>query len=131
MSAILFNGTLTASFQATKAVMVSAAELAFTVDLELTVAGAPTSVVYYLEFGEDPSPAGKWYREIAEEDAGGGVVAMPFVLRTLQPNAGGNLPVGITRVDAEFKRRHKLARVQIASPGNVKALITTPFGRAI
>jgi hypothetical protein len=125
MSATMFNGPLSSGYRPTKAVLISATE--FTVDFELVISGSTATVQYYLEFGEDPDPNAKWYREIAEEDAGGGVVLMPVVIRSLAANAGGNLPVGTHLLDAEFKRRHRFVRLQLSSAGTVACTVTAPF----
>jgi hypothetical protein len=125
VSAILFQGPLTAQFQPTKCFMITATEPVF--DFEIVVSGSTTVVQYYLEFSPTQDANGKWYREIAEEDVGGGVVNMPAVVRTLLDNAGSNLPVGMHRFDAEFKRRHQFIRLQLMSPGTATCIITAPF----
>ena len=124
----LFKGPLSATFQATKWLAISAREI--TIDFDLTCSSGPSTVQYYLEFANDP--AGPVYREVAQEDAGGGVVLMPVVVRTFADNGGTNLPDGRYFLDTEYVRRHRLVRVQIkASAGTVRAEITAPFGLGV
>ncbi len=121
----LFNGPLSSSYRATQWLAISSREI--TLDFELACSGGPSTVEYYLEFSNDPS--GPAYREIAQEDAGGGVVLMPVVVRTFADNNGTNLADGTHFFDTEYVRRHRLVRVQIrATAGTVRAKVTAPFG---
>jgi hypothetical protein len=100
---------------------------------KLVVTGTPSAVIqYYLEFGDDPAPDGVWYREVAEEDQGGGNVLQPIVVRTLEGPASAALPAGTYLLSAQFRREEQMARLQIkASAGAVVAVVTAPFGQII
>ncbi len=125
---ILFNGPITASFAPTKAFAIQARE--FTVDFVIVASSGPSTVQCYCEFAE--APAGPWFREIAQEDAGAGVVLMPEVVRTFAVSGGSNLPDGTYNLDAQFIRRHKLVRLQLAVPtGAATMKVTAPFGLAV
>jgi hypothetical protein len=83
------------------------------------------TVQWYLEFtGGDPNDAAtQWYREVSEESAGGGAVAMAPVVRTFTVTAVSRA------LSTQFVRKHKLARVQIsASIGTPRAMVFAPFG---
>ncbi len=127
MSLLLFNGPLTGSFVATQPFAISARE--FTLQFELETSGGPSTVEYYLEFGD--APAGPWYREIAQEDGGGGVVLMPMVVRTFADNNGTALADGTHLLDSEYVRRNRLVRVRMrVTAGAARAKVQAPFGIA-
>ena len=122
---ILFNGPLTASFKETKVFAIQARE--FTIDFMIVASGGPSTVQCYCEFAEELT--GPWFREIAQEDGGAGVVLMPAVVRTFAVTGGSNLPDGTYNFDAQFIRRHKLVRLQMAVPtGAARVKVTAPFG---
>jgi hypothetical protein len=122
----LFNGALSASFKATKALLIAGVDATF--GFEITVVTAPAVIEWYLETGEAPS--GPWFREIAEEDTGLGAIKMPEILRTFTDNGGSTLAVGAHFLDAEFKRRRPMVRIQmrLASGGPATVSVTAPFG---
>jgi hypothetical protein len=78
-------------------------------------AGADGVVDWYFEFTDDSTgSAPLWYREVAEENAGGGVVSMPLVVRTFEKAGGGALPAAATYYfSTQFERFHKIFRIQI------------------
>ena len=129
MGTQLFNAPLTSSFQPTQAILLAAENL--TLDFFFTVT-VNANVAWYLEFTEgDPTAASTlWARETAEEDPGGGVVAMPLVIRTLQQNGGGVLAPGTYGISAQLVRKHMYARAQIrASVGTITTMqVVAPFG---
>lgn len=125
---VIFNAALTSAFQPTRAFLIEANEITFYFDLTVTVAAA--TVEWYMEFTQSPGGSSPvWRREIAEEDAGQGVVLMPAVVRTFADNGSNNLAVGGHNFDAEFKRRNRFCRVQMKNTGGaVRAKVTIPFG---
>jgi len=131
MSVQLYNSNLTNVFQPTRPILMVGETL--TLDFLFTVTGGVgTSIAWYLEFSSDPA-ATLWFREIAEEVAGAGVVAMPLVIRTLQTNGSGTFAAGTYAVSTQLIRKHQYARLQIRTPaGTVSSmLITAPFGLAV
>lgn len=121
----LFKGPLPATFTPTAWLAITARE--FTIDFDLTCSSGPSTVEYYLEFAN--APTGPAYREVAQEDAGEGVVLMPEVVRTFSNSGSAVLADGHYFFDTEYVRRHRLVRVQIrAAAGTVQAQITAPFG---
>ena len=109
----IFNATVNVGFQVTDPVMLVGESFSF--DFLITVTTA-AKIEYFLEFtGADPNDAAtQWYREVAEEDVGSGVVNMPVVVRDFQENAtGAVLPVGVHALSNQFTRRHLFARAQI------------------
>ncbi len=133
MSSIVLRKStrLTTSFVPTKGFAIVACRVSFR--FKFTVAaGTPAVIEYYMEFGEDPNPAGVWYREMAEEDAGNGVVAQPTVVRTLQDVNGATFAAGTYSLSAQFRREEQLARMQIkASAGVVTMEVSAPFGQLL
>lgn len=126
----IFTAALNPAFAVSAPFMIAAdrAELFFDLDV---AAGPPAVVQWFLEFtdGDPYSPTALWRREIAEEDAGGGVVNMPKVIRAFAENGGAPLAAGIHNLDADFVRFGPFCRVQIrAVAGSVKAEIATPTG---
>lgn len=127
----IFNKTLTDTFAVSQPFLI--ANNTITLDFKLDVTAGPASVEWYLEFGEDPSASGEWYREMAQEDPGGGVVLVPEVVRTFANNGASDLTSPATYFfDTELVRRHKLARVQIrvtdVDTMTVVATIRSQFG---
>ena len=122
----LFKRTLTTAYQPTAAFAINAFELTLLWEA-VVAAGTAGSIEWYLEFSDDNV---KWYREVAEEDVGGGVVGMPLVVRTFKANGGAALPAGATtRMDTEFRRRNALCRVQVkASAGSVQLTLSVLDG---
>lgn len=115
--------TLTAGYQASNPFMV--ADLTAVIHAKLVVSSSPAAVTWYLEYSDDLVD---WFREVAEEDAGGGAVLMPIVIRTFADNAGTTLAVGTSNLAAQLTRQARFIRVQIASAGAVVATLVAPFG---
>lgn len=132
MGTQIFNKVLTTSFVASSPIIISAGR--FSIDFLITVAGGAATVVFFLEFAEDDpnAAATKWFAEVAEEDAGAGVVSMPKVLRTFADNAGTTLAVGTHKLSVQFTRQHQFARFSMKeSTGGAVAttvVATVPFG---
>lgn len=125
----IFDAPLTTSFQASSPVLMQDKHVALDFLIVVTVLAA---VEWFLEFtGEDPNAAAsQWYREIAEEDNGGGQTDMPIAVRTFRAAGGTNLPAGTHPLDAQFQKVHKFFRVQIrAASGTVtRTRIQAQFG---
>lgn len=130
---LMNNAPLSGSFRASSWLAIQNRE--FTLDFKLVVAGAAASVEYYLEFSSNPlNSAVPVFREVAQEDGGGGQVLMPAVVRTFAENGGTTLPIGTHMFDTEYVRRHRTVRVQIRVTGegaSARATITAPFGLAV
>lgn len=118
---IIWNGPLSASFQPSLPITISADKLVL--DFDITVGGrTPLTVQWYPEFAEgDVAPssgAARWYREVAEEDIGNGDVRMPLSIRRFTTNGtDAGLPPGTYRVSVQLKRTHMFARIQIQGDG--------------
>ncbi len=131
MSNVLFKRALTTAFQPTRAFAIEAGRVVFRFDLTVT-GSTPAVVQYYMEFGEDPDPAGAWYREIAEEDQGAGAVLQPTIVRTLQGVAGASFAAGVYKLGVQFRRDEQFVRLQIkATAGAVHATIEAPYGQLV
>jgi hypothetical protein len=120
------NVALTAGYVASKGLVLSGDTL--TLNFLLKCSGGPSTVTYFLEFSEDGVT---WYAEVAEEDAGKGVVSMPKVVRTFADNNGTAIADNAAfAVSCQFKRRMLMARVQMAaSAGTVLVTsLTAPYG---
>jgi len=119
------NGvTLGGSNTATNALLIVGDTV--TLDFLLVTSAGPTAVQFFLEFSEDNV---NWFREVAEEDGGKGVVSMPKVLRTFADNNGTNLADGTHLVSCQFTRRAQLVRLQMSvGAGACVATVTAPFG---
>lgn len=124
----LFNAALAPGFAASEPFEIVGE--AVSLDFEVAVTALATVQFYLEQTGEDPRAAGsRWFRELSEEVSPGGAVDMAIVVRTLRANGGAALGVGTHRLSAQFVRRHKFARVQIAaSAGTATARIWAPFG---
>lgn len=92
-----------------------------TLDFEFVVTAAGT-VTWWIEFTRD---AVNFNREVSEDNAGAGAVAMPVVLRTLQANGGGTFGVGTHRVSVQLIRSAQIGRIQIATPTAGAAITAT------
>lgn len=124
-SVILLKATLDGSFQPSAPVLLVANQL--TLDWDITASSGPTTLEWYLEFASDP--AGPWRREVAEEDAGKGVVSMPEVVRTFANNNGTALADGSYGYEMQFVRQAALARVQAAvTAGAAIVTVSSPTG---
>jgi hypothetical protein len=110
----IFNGALTAAYVASDPFLIVNERA--TLDFAFTASGLG-DVEWYLEFASlDPfDSATPWYRETAEEDAGGGAVAMPDVTRTFT--------LGALNKDAQFVRSHQFARIQIRTAASGGATV--------
>ena len=121
----MLKATLTGSFQPSAPVLLVANQL--TLDWDITASSGPTTLEWYLEFASDP--AGPWRREVAEEDAGKGVVSMPEVVRTFANNNGTALADGSYGYEMQFVRQAALARVQVAvAAGAAVVTVSSPTG---
>ena len=127
----VFSGALGAGFAAGTPFFLYQDNTYVVLDFEAVVTVA-ASIEWFLEFTSgNPNDVGaEWYQETAQEDAGGGVVGMPKVLRTLQANGGGTLAAGTHRVSTQFVRKHLYARIQVRqSAGTVTDLtVLNVFG---
>jgi hypothetical protein len=138
MPVTIFNGLLTAAFQASQPILVATNKVVL--DFLLTIpAGPGVSVEWYLEFTDGldangqalPIPSWVWHRETAEEDIGNGDVRMSVVVRRFSPNAADAvLPAGSYALDTQFSRAHAFARIQIRG-NTVTARVSTPFGKLL
>lgn len=119
------QATLSASYTASRTLLIAGG--AMTLDFLLNCSAGPSTVTFFLEFSEDGI---NWFAEVAEEDAGKGIVAMPKVVRTFADNNSTAIANNTAfAVSCQFKRRAQFGRVQIAaSAGTVLATITAPFG---
>lgn len=127
MAVTLFKKALTGSFVASGYTMLAGGIL--TLDFDFAVATAPGTIEWYLEFASDP--AGPWRREVAEEDAGAGIVAMPIVVRTFIDNGGTTtLAIGSYAFSTQFRRQEAFARVQsrITAGTCAQFVVTDPNG---
>lgn len=101
---------LGASYTPSRAMLISGDNM--TLDFSLNCSGGPSTVKFYLQFSEDTIT---WYDEVAEEDAGAGVVSMPKVVRTLADNGGTTIANNVAfNVSCQFTRRAQFGRVQMA-----------------
>ena len=103
----ILNTKLTGSFQPSLSVLIQSNQL--TLDWDIVASGGPTQLQWYMEFSA--APAGPWRRETAEEDAGGGQVLMPIVIRTFADNGGTTLSNGVYGLSQQFVRQEALARI--------------------
>lgn len=132
----LFEAQLTAVNQATPAFMITGDHCVLDFDFDVSVLA---TIEWFLEFTPDnpnviPQAQTTWHREVSEENAGGGVVSMPNVVRTFPAVAVGNRAANTAQArDAQFVRTHQFARIQIrASAGTVeRARIRVPFGVSV
>lgn len=126
----IFNGALTGSFVPSNPFVIQGERI--TLDFQAVVTVGTVSIAFYLEFAsENPLAAGtRWFREVAEEDAGDGVVAMPKVIRTFEENGGAALAIGTHRLSCHFVRAHQFGRIQSRVTGAGAAALTVfaPFG---
>lgn len=129
---IFDNQILTTSFVASKVFILGAEHV--TLDFEAVITTNPTVVEWFMEFtSENPLDAStRFFREVAEEDAGNGVVAMPIVIRSLRDNnaADNLLPVATHLMSMQFIRHHKLVRIQarlLAGGGAARLTVDEPF----
>jgi hypothetical protein len=120
MSAKIFDAALTTTFQPSQPIQFVAEKI--TIDFEAVITQATTRVLWYFEYTDgDPTSAGTntlWFRETAEENQGGGNVAMPVATRWLAVQGSNNqpapLPVGTHRMSMQFLRSHRYYRIQTA-----------------
>ena len=94
--------------------MVGAANISL--DFLFEIITAATGVLWFLEYTDaDPNVAAtQWFREVAEEDTGGGAVDMPVVERRFRANGGADLGVATHGLSVQFVRKHEYYRVQVA-----------------
>lgn len=116
MSVSLFTGfnLVAGTFSPSKPLIIQKGAL--TIDFTIVVATGATSVRWFPEFlGADADPnaaASAWFREVAEEDVGSGVVNMPKTIRIFQENGGAALAIGTHTLTVQLLRNHGFARIQ-------------------
>lgn len=127
MGVVLFKKALTGAFVASGYTIISGGIL--TLDFDFATTGGPSTIEWYLEFASEPIN-GPWRREVAEEDAGAGVVSMPLVVRTFADNGGTTLADGTYGLSTQFRRQEAFARVQsrITAGAVAQFNITDPNG---
>ena len=123
MSVVIFNGTLVAGFVPTKYVLLPADKL--TLAFHLVTSGGPSTVRWFPEYSDDLVT---WSREVAEEDAAGGVVLMPKTIRTFADNAGTQLADGTHDLSVQLIRQGKFARLQVQVAAGASTAIVTADG---
>lgn len=124
MSVQLFKKSLTGSFASSAILMLSGQEL--TLFWTLVTSGGPTSVEFYLEFGDNIT---SWYQETDEQDTGVGVVKMSKAIRTFYENGGAGLGNGTHYLSNQFTRRTPFARIWTrVVAGVASATILSPSG---
>ena len=112
--------TLTGSFVPSRYVLIPAEKL--TLAFHLVTSGGPSTVSWFPEFSDDLTT---WFREVAEEDAAGGIVLMPKTIRTFADNAGTQLADGTHDLSVQLVRQGKFARLQmLVSAGAATAEVT-------
>lgn len=120
MSVVIVNRTLTGSFVPSTYVLLPSDKL--TLNFHLDTSGGPSTVNWYPEYSDDLLT---WSREVAEEDAAGGVVLMPKTIRTFADNAGTQLADGAHDLNVQLVRQGKFARLQMrVSAGAATAVVT-------
>lgn len=109
---VLMRGiALTTGFSTSAAVLIVDRNLE--IDFDLTCSAGPSTVKYFIQYSEDLVT---WYDEVAEENAGHGVVSMPKALRTFADNGSTGVANNTNfRVTCPFTRPHQFARIQIAA----------------
>ena len=134
MTVELFKKPLTTSFVPSAPLLLVGSVIV--IDFEIVVTTNPTDVQFYFEFegdeASDPNDAATlWYREVAEEDVGSGVVNMPIVIRGFKLNGGAALSVGTHRFNVQFVRDPgaKFGRIQAAIVAGGGAATMTALAR--
>lgn len=124
---VLFKKALTGSFVASGFTMIAGEKLSLQFDFITT--GGPSTIEWYIEYAGNPT-TGPWRREVAEEDAGQGVVSMPKVVRTFADNAGTDLADGTHNLSTQFRRQESFARIQarITAGACASFVVTDPNG---
>lgn len=123
--------TLGASPTPSRALLITGGVL--TLDFLIAVTG-PATITFFLEFSENATAtSGDWSAEVAEENAGKGVVLMPKVVRTFADNNSTAVATNAAfAVSCQFTRQAPFARVQAAvSAGTAVMTLTTPFGTPV
>lgn len=117
---------LTTGTTSSLALMLVAGDLE--IEFDLTCSGGPSTVKYYIEYSEDLVT---WFREVAEEDAGRGIVLMPKALRTLADNGSTTIADNPHfKASCQFVRKAPFARVQMSATAGTVVVnsVTAPFG---
>ena len=116
MSTKIFDAALTTSFVASKPLLMVGGAANVSLDFLFEIITAATGVLWFLEYTDaDPNVAAtQWFREVAEEDNGGGAVDMPVVERRFRANGGADLAVDDHALSVQFVRKHLYYRVQLA-----------------
>jgi hypothetical protein len=134
MSVVLFPGGALAAAFAPSAPFVLVGDR-ITIDFTIGVT-VPGLVEWFMEFTEEnPVTTAEWFREVAEEDQGGGITEMPIVIRRLAASSPGappfvNLAAGTHRITTQFVRHHQIARIQARAAGTATMLAVVRFGGA-
>ena len=119
--------TLTTGTTSSLALMLVDGELE--IDFDLNCSAGPSTVTYFIEYSEDLIT---WYAEVAEEDAGKGVISMPKVVRTLADENSTTIADNPSfRASCQFKRQAPFARVQMSAAAGTVVVnsIVAPFGQ--
>lgn len=129
MSVQIFKGVLTGSFVASQVLMLNGDKATF--DFTLVTTGAPTSVDWYMAFGD--SPAACDFREVEQTDAdpavNPGAILMPKIVRSFAELGGAALANGTHKLSAQFQVKHAFVRLYLrVSAGACNATVTAPFG---
>lgn len=113
MSLLLMRGqVLTTGTTSSLALMLVADDLQ--IDFDLNCSGGPSIVTYYIEYSEDLVT---WFREVAEENSGKGVVLMPAALRTLADSNSAVIANNASfKASCQFTRQAPFARIQMSAP---------------
>lgn len=101
---------------------------ALEIDFDLSCSAGPSTVSYFIEYSEDLVT---WFAEVAEEDAGKGVVLMPKTVRTFADNNSTSVANNTGfKVSCQFTRPHLFARIQIAAAAGTVIVnsATSEFG---
>jgi len=124
----IFNAGLGAAFVPSSAILIAGNSI--TLDFEVVVTGAPATVQFFLEQSSDKPTlsTARWFQEMSEETASGGVVVQAKVIRTFQENGGALLAAGTHRMSTQFIRKHRFARIQMrVTVGAASARVDAPL----
>ena len=126
---VLYNRQLPVDpeeYAASNPLMVSGGRLMLLFEAVVTT---PGPLDFYLEYTDEDPSVDRWYREVAEEDSGGGVTEMPYVVRTWRGEGSpvSDLPAGTHRAAMPFVRTGVFVRVRARMrSGSATLQIRTP-----
>jgi hypothetical protein len=130
MSDAIFSGALATGFQPSSPILIEGEKI--TLDFKIAIIGSATRrVQWYFEFAEgNPYDASTlWFPETAEENVGNGDVRMPIAIRRFSSNStDADLSPGTHYRSAQFQRRHKFARLQLAGTADCAVTVWSVFG---